>query len=63
VTTAAAPPNEEKSTVTDIADEVRDDGTFVVVANDEPVILNLEEESAKMNGCDYCGHYPCGCGG
>ncbi len=63
MTTADAPPNEENSTVTDIANEVRDDATAVVAANDEPVILNIEEESARINGCDFCGHYPCGCGG
>ena len=63
MSTADAPPNEENSTVTDIADEVRDDAIAVVAANDEPVILNIEEESARINGCEFCGHYPCGCGG
>lgn len=47
----------------DFADEVRDDGTLMFVSNDEPVILNIEEELAQVQTCDYCGHYPCGCGG
>ena len=48
--------------MTDLANEVHDDITLVV-ANEEPVILNIEEELARMTECDYCGHFPCGCGG
>lgn len=47
----------------DTSNEVRDTATGVFATNDEPVILNLQEESAELKACEYCGHYPCGCGG
>ena len=47
----------------DLADELREDPTLVIRADEEPVILNPKEEAPTMQECEYCGHYPCGCGG
>lgn len=35
----------------------------VVDEQPEPMVLDFEEEYARLRLCDYCGHFPCGCGG
>lgn len=47
----------------DLADEAKDDFALVMLADAEPVMCNPEEEAAGIETCEYCGHYPCGCGG
>ncbi len=47
----------------DLAEEPKQDLTFTLIADDQPVILNPAEETAGMQVCEYCGHAPCGCGG
>ncbi len=47
----------------DLADEAKQDLAVAIIADDQPLILNPEEEKAEMKVCEYCGHCPCGCGG
>ena len=54
----------ENDTVKDLADEAKqEDVALAIIADDDPVTLNAEEETAKVQECPHCGHYPCGCGG
>ena len=61
----------ESSTVKDFADETKDGLCTVIVACEEPIVLNPEEparlhtkeEAFHTQECEYCGHAPCGCGG
>lgn len=46
-----------------IADQAQDELELAVLDEQEPVILDFEEESARLRICEYCGHFPCGCGG
>jgi hypothetical protein len=47
----------------DLAEEVKDDLTVVVVPQSDPADLDLREERVRIEVCEYCGHCPCGCGG
>ncbi len=47
----------------DLADEAKDDLTVVVVPDSKPASLDPKEEAVIIEACEYCGHYPCGCGG
>jgi hypothetical protein len=55
--------------VRDLADEAKEDLALVTTADGQPVILVREregltsEDEPEMQVCEYCGHYPCGCGG
>ncbi len=53
--------------MSDLADEAMGDLASVTpvdeTAGDPPVILDFQKEAATMQGCEYCGWYPCGCGG
>jgi hypothetical protein len=55
----------ENRTVEDSADETKEDHRLVIVTCESPVILNFnaEEKAAHVKVCEYCGHFPCGCGG
>ena len=55
--------SEEKSTVEDVANDAKQDLAAVIVTDDQPVIPIPEEDAAGTQECEYCGHYPCGCGG
>ena len=60
-------PTRGNNTMTDPTDEAMGDLTLATVADemadDKSAILDLEEEAATMRRCEYCGCYPCGCGG
>ena len=67
-TTARQPrePNaasQENNTVKDLADEAKEDVALAIIGDDQPVTLDSQEEAARMQECEYCGHYPRGCGG
>ena len=47
----------------DLAAEVKQDPALALIADLQPVIVNPEKETARMQECEYCGHAPCGCGG
>jgi len=47
----------------DLALATMADKTADETADDTPAILGLKEEAATMRRCEYCGCYPCGCGG
>ncbi|HUT88252.1 MAG TPA: hypothetical protein VMY37_02035 [Thermoguttaceae bacterium] len=47
----------------DLAAEAKQDPALALIADDQPVIINPEAETARMHECEYCGHAPCGCGG
>ena len=49
--------------VNDLADETKEDLTLAIMDDDRPLVFNPEEEAARTQECEYCGHYPCGCGG
>lgn len=46
-----------------VAEQTQDDLEVVILDEQEPVILDFEEEAARLQVCEYCGHLPCGCGG
>ena len=49
--------------MTDVADEASHDLALVITPDDEPVVVHPDEEAVSMRECEYCGHYPCACGG
>jgi hypothetical protein len=55
--------SEENRTMEDLADDAKQDLTAVIVTDEKPAILNPEDDAARTQECEYCGHYPCGCGG
>ena len=55
--------NKENSTVKDLAVEPKEDASPLIMVDEKPAIFSPEEEAAKIEDCQYCGHYPCGCGG
>ena len=50
--------------MTDVADEVTQDLASMITADDQqPVVVNPDEEAVGVPECEYCGHCPCACGG
>jgi hypothetical protein len=49
--------------MTDVADEATQDLASVITADDQPVVVSPNEEAVSVQECEYCGHYPCACGG
>lgn len=47
----------------DVADETTHDAPPVLEADPVPVILHPDDEPTDTQECEYCGHFPCGCGG
>jgi hypothetical protein len=54
---------QENDMVIDVAHETTRELALVAAADDGPAVLNPREETATARECEYCGHYPCGCGG
>jgi hypothetical protein len=55
--------NQENNTVKDLADEPKQDHALALMGDDEPLVVDLDEDAAPVEECEYCGHFPCGCGG
>lgn len=49
--------------MSDVADEACQDLASLITADDQPIVVNPDEEAAQMQECEYCGHLPCACGG
>ena len=47
----------------DFPNEASEDISSLTMPDYEPLTQDAEEEPARTQECDYCGHFPCGCGG
>lgn len=60
---ARALANLETSTVKELIDPREEDHDVMIATDDEPTIPDCGGDPEAMQGCNYCGCYPCGCGG
>lgn len=49
--------------MTDLVDDTRETPTTTLEAIALPEVFDPEEETTDVEECQYCGHFPCGCGG